>query len=77
MPQNFDFYVVQQDNTNPELYLVGYDKDTHQVTFGPNIDYAFWSTKQNKVTAFINEEGIQGATAQGKNGVHPSQRPPF
>jgi hypothetical protein len=73
----YDFYVIVQTGSNPEQYLVDFNSETHEPTFGTDIDAAFWSTKANKVTAFISQNNLQNATAAGHNGIHPSQRPPF
>lgn len=75
MPEQFDFFVVQQEET--QLFLIGYDAQTHQMTWGPDMDYAYWSTKSSKVSNFIANQNIPNAAAAGKNGDHPSQRPPL
>ena len=73
--ETFDFYVVEQDGIG--LVLVDYNAQTHTPVWGTDIDAAFWSTKVNKVSTFITQNNLQNATAKGKNGEHPSQRPPL
>lgn len=71
----FDFFVVENDQT--QEVLVDYNAQTHTPVWGTDIDAAFWSTKENKVTTFISQQNIPNATGKGKNGDHPSQRPPL
>lgn len=75
LEETFDFYVVE--NTETQQVLVDYNAQTHTPVWGTDLDAAFWSTKVNKVTTFISQNNLQNATAKGKNGEHPSQRPPL
>lgn len=75
LEETFDFYVVE--NTETQEVLVDYNAQTHTPVWGTDLDAAFWSTKVNKVTTFISQNNLQNATAKGKNGEHPSQRPPL
>lgn len=70
-----DFFVVGQQGS--ELFAVDYNAQTHEVTWGTDINMAFWSTKSNKVSNFITQQQIQNAESRPKNGEHPSGRPPL
>lgn len=70
-----DFFVVGQ--TGSELFAVDYNAQTHEVTWGDDINMAYWSTKSNKVSNFITQQNIPNAEARPKNGEHPSGRPPL
>lgn len=72
-----DFYVATKDNATPEEFVVDYNAQTHQPVFGTDVDYAVWSTKSNKLDVFINQNNLQGVSRTGKNGDHPTQRPPL
>lgn len=72
-----DFYVAIRDNATPEEYVIDYDAQAHQPIFGTDIDFAIWSDKSNKVDTFINQNNLQGVSRTGKQGDHPTQRPPL
>lgn len=77
LTETFDFYVATQNGSSPELFVIDYDAQAHQPVFGANIDAAIWSTKGAKIDTFINQNNLNNVTKTGKNGEHPSQRPPL
>lgn len=72
-----DFYVITQNGVSPELYVVDYNPVTRQVTFGNNIDAAIWSDKSQKIDQFIAHNNLTNVATTGKNGDHPTQKPPL